>query len=225
MEREPGRSPDEDLEVAAPPLRDSSPTLTRDLLARYLCGDHEAERSLFDRHRALLLRKARGHRLLRPIARQVLAEDIVQEVFWRALSSGMLRGFEDRGRGSLAAALTLVLERTLMDAGRRLSAQKRGGDLAQRVSSDLSAAPSPACSRDPTPTSCARESELLELCRRELSPREWEVFERVELGGATREEVAASLGESAAAVRGLLFRARGKLSRALGRGGGPNAAC
>src|SRR5262249_39660261 len=81
----------------------ASPTLTRDLLARYLAGDLDAERKLFERHRQALIAKARSARQLRAVERDVTAEDVVQEVMWRVLSSGMLRTFEDRGRGSLEA--------------------------------------------------------------------------------------------------------------------------
>lgn len=210
--RSPGRSAD-------------SPTLTRDLLARYLAGDFEAEAKLFERYRAALVQKAVRHPRMRAVAREVAAEDVVQEVMWRVLSSRMLGAFEDRGRGSLEAALETVLERTLVDMGRRFGASKRGGD---RVKGSLDAPELDGRKRSEslpadqtTPTSNARSNELVELCRRVLEPREREAWELVELRGFDSNEAAVKLGTSGAAIRGLLLRARGKLVRALGeRGGG-----
>jgi hypothetical protein len=67
------------------------PTLTRELLERYRAGDFEAERELFERFRGELLARTRSHPRMRPIAREVTPEDVVQEVFWRVLSGGLLR--------------------------------------------------------------------------------------------------------------------------------------
>jgi RNA polymerase sigma factor (sigma-70 family) len=194
------------------------PTLTRELLVRYLAGSYEAERRLFERMRPGLLQRARRHRLppsLEP-------EDAVQEAFWRVLSSGLLSRFEDRGPGSLEAALVSVLDRTVKDMLRRAGARKRSGELVKvprgRSGFALGIEPEPT-GREVTPTSNARHSELEELCRRTLGEREWEAWRRVELGGWSAVDAAEELGESAASVRGLLFRARQKLVKALGGAG------
>jgi RNA polymerase sigma factor (sigma-70 family) len=205
---------------ACTPGADDGPTLTRELLARYLAGDFVAETKLFERHRAALLAKARNHPRLRAVERDVTAEDVVQEVLWRVLSSGMLRSFEDRGRGSLEAALTTILERTLVDTGRRFGARKRGGGDV-KVSLDA-ARPGRRGRRDSltsehtTPTSNARMSELVEICERVLEPREREAWTLVEMKGFDAEQTATVLGTSASVVRSLVLRARAKLVRALG---------
>ena len=198
---------------------DSAPTLTRELLSRYLAGNLAAETRLFERARAALVVRARGHSRMKPIARHVTAEDAVQEVLWRALSSGMLSRFEDRGPGSLEAALSTILDRTLVDFGRRYGAMKRGAD---QVSGSLDQAreangrsQSDPASTQTTPTSHARANELTELCQRILDPREREAWELVELRGLDSSQAAASLGTTSASVRGLLLRARAKLVRAL----------
>lgn len=198
----------------------SPPTLTRELLARYLAGDRDAECKLFERYREALVAKARAARQMKAIEREVQPDDVVQEVLWRVLSSGMLRNFEDRGRGSLEAALTTILERTLVDMGRRFGARKRGGD---RVKSSLDEARADRrlalnglASSETTPTNNARTNELRDLCQRVLEPREREAWELVELKGFDSQHAATLLGTSAAAVRGLLLRARAKLIRALG---------
>jgi RNA polymerase sigma factor (sigma-70 family) len=156
---------------------------------------------------------------MRPIARHVSAEDVVQEVLWRALSSGLLREFEDNGSGSLERVLSVILDRTLVDFGRRHGTQKRGGgsgtlSLDQESASESVQGPRPGL-QETTPTSSARSNEILELCKRSLEPREWQAWELVEFGGLDSNEAAARLGVSASAVRGLILRARAKLVRAL----------
>jgi DNA-directed RNA polymerase specialized sigma24 family protein len=133
---------------------------------------------------------------------------------------GALKDFEDRGRGSLQAALLTVLDCTLVDLGRRAKARKRGGDAA-RVSIDESAdgavLASSLASADTTPTSRARERDLAEIARRVLEPRELEVWTLVARCGLDSTEAARQLRTTDSAVRGLLKRARAKLIRALDR--------
>lgn len=194
-------------------------TVTRDLLERYLAGDRESERRLFERHRELLVTRARGHRAMAPLRYQCTAEDAVDEVFLRALSSGALSRFEDRGRGSLQSLLTTILDRTLVDIARRAAARKRDanvsgciGDLqGERGHSVLEE----AVARDPTPTGEVRANELLDLCRSLLDEREWRAWELVEHLGLSSVEAADRLGTTSAAVRGLLLRSRKKLIQTL----------
>jgi RNA polymerase sigma factor (sigma-70 family) len=201
----------------ARPSDDAQPTLTKELLARYLAGDFAAEERLFSRFRTALLERARRHPRLRPLARDCTAEDVVQEVFRRALASGMLRDFEDRGRGSLEAVLTRVLENTLVDFGRRASARKRGGTHERVDALETGLAPGldrlPA--EDTTPTSRARSNELVELAGRVLEPRELEAWRPVEIEGLDAADVAHRMESTPAAIRGLVYRARAKLMRAL----------
>lgn len=213
------------LPVARPQLSPSGladegapPTRTGVLLARYLTGDRAAGERLFSRFRATLLARARAHPLMRPLAGDCSPEDVVHEVFWRALASGLLRDFEDRGHGSLEAALAKVLDNTLVDLARRRSAQKRGGgcarveprsdgrDVLERVASD-----------DTSPTAKARSAELVTIARAALAPREFEVWQAIELDGADSVELAERLGTSSSAVRGVLRRALAKLMAELER--------
>jgi RNA polymerase sigma factor (sigma-70 family) len=203
------------------PGDDSRPTLTKQLLARYLAGDFAAEERLFARFRATLLERARRHPRMRPIARAHEPDDVVNEVFGRALASGMLRQFEDRGHGSLEAALGKVLDNTLVDLARRMNAEKRGGTIS-RVEPGQVRAPTSlehVAADDTTPTSRARSRELLELARQQLDAREFEIWSRIELDGATSVELGERLCLSSSAVRGILFRAQRKLLEALDRGG------
>jgi len=156
---------------------------------------------------------------MRAIEREVAAEDVVQEVFWRALASGMLRRFEDRGHGSLEAALCRILERTMIDVARRMRAEKRGGSHARlelgtkdENHDGIDRLPS----ADTTPTGSVRARELVELAGRVLDVREIQVWELIQLEGLDSVEVGERLGISASAVRGVLFRAQSKLVRAIG---------
>lgn len=191
---------------------------TRELLERALARDVEAERALFERYRPALLREATANPIARRFAPLAGPDDVVQEVWRRALAARLLARFEDRGRGSLERTLRRVLEFTLSDWARRASAEKRGGQV-ERYSLELELPErertAPLQASATTPTSAARATELLELCRAELDAREWSAWRAVELEGKSAVEAAAELGTSAAAVRGLLFRARSKLVERL----------
>ena len=128
---------------------DDPPPPTREQLAAWLSGDAEAARGLFARHRDELLARAQTHRLMRPLRRHVTPEDVVDEVFLRALSSGLLTRFEDRGKGSLMGALYTVLDRVLADA-----ALERAEVPAQASSTSRSTRPCCAATRarPPRPT-------------------------------------------------------------------------
>lgn len=190
-------------------------TLTRDLLARMLAGDFDAERRLFEHHRAVLLEKARRHPSLRRLRHRVAAEDVVQEVFWRALSARLFARFEDRGRGSLEALLTTLLECTLVDALRRSGAQKRGAFQSIR---SLELVEDQARVGDPVaPSSEVTTDDLLQFCRSQLRTQEWVIWRAVELTGRDTESIGREWGLTPSAVRSHLFRARQKLITALGR--------
>ncbi len=200
-------------------LDDGHTVPTRLLLAQYLAGDRAAERALFDRHRDDLVSRARRHRLLLALKGALSAEDVVHEVFVRALACDFLTRFEDRGRGSLLAALARILDRVMVDECRRRGALKRGANAAcLTLDEEDDGSPSMSVDRaspDPTPTSLARARELLDLCRRHLDRREAEVWQFIEVEGLSPAEAAARLGETPAAVRGVLFRARAKLVKVL----------
>ena len=195
------------------------PTLTGEILARYLKGDFAAEQALFSRFNATLLARARRYPQIKSLPRTHTPDDVVQEVFQRALAAGLLRNFEDRGRGSLEALLVTILERTMVDISRRHAAQKRGGGrtpIELEPSAEHADVNDRLASDDTTPTSKARAGELVDLARKTLGPRELEVWELIQIHGLDANEAAKRLGVSASAVRGILFRAHSKLVRALG---------
>lgn len=198
--------------------------LTRELLALYVSGDSQAERRLFESHRARLVRQAASDARMRFLRSFTGEEDLVNETLMRALRSGLLgTRFEDRGRGSLRKALYAVLDCVINDECRHHGALKRranaGAVSFDDEGSDATRAGAMATSpaaNDPSPTSNARAAELLELCREHLEPHEWKVWQMAEVHGLKSPEIAEKLGLSASAVRGLLFRSRMRLVEILG---------
>jgi DNA-directed RNA polymerase specialized sigma24 family protein len=155
---------------------------------------------------------------MRGLEAHTTSEDVVAEVFARALAGGFFERFADRGRGSLERAMTSILERTLADGYRRLGAHRRGLSLALRAGGAPSRSrhePDHIPATDATPTSSARAAELLDLCRKTLDEEEWEVWRATEILGLDSLAIAGHIGKSASAARSILHRARMKLLRVL----------
>lgn len=196
-------------------------TLTRVMLDRYRRGESGGEHRLFGTHRERLLERARKHPWMRGLSAHTTCEDVVGEVFVRALAGGFFERFDDRGRGSLLRALTRILDRVLADWYRRLGTHKRGRivTLAQEAAgAEVPSCRRPASGDESTPTSSARAAEMLGTCRRVLDPEEWEVWRLSELLGLESDSVGGRIGKSSSAARSILHRARAKLMRAFSDG-------
>jgi RNA polymerase sigma factor (sigma-70 family) len=183
------------------------------MIAAYLSGCSAAERELFGTYRELLVVRARRHPLMVMLRRRLEPEDVADETLMRALRSNVIGRLEDRGRGSLRKVLERVLDRVLLDLHRGATTAKRGSHalpvgLDGQVEDSLPAS-------DPTPTSEARAAELVEMCRRELTEREWQAWRLVELEGLESGTAALRIGTTGSAVRGLVLRARAKLIQAM----------
>jgi RNA polymerase sigma factor (sigma-70 family) len=195
-------------------------TRTSDQLARYLTGDRDVEQKLFDAQRDGLLKRTSGSAWMAGLSAHFTPEDLVDEVFLRVLRSGFLRSFDDARPGALADALGAILDGVAVDSYRRIQALKRGGGRAvphydeHRETGGTGLQPM-VPSREPTPTSNARASEVLDLCQALLGPREWEVWRLIEQEGLDSTEVARRLETTDAAVRGIFRRARLRVLRAL----------
>ncbi len=190
---------------------------TRELLEGYLLGNREAERKLFELHRQRLVERVQQEHWMAGLAKYVTPEDLVGEVFLRALSSGVLQDLDDRGRGSLARLLFKMLDDVAVDTYRRHGTEKRGGgrlpssyDGGDENTPTGHGQPSMA-SLDTTPTAKVRAGELLERCRKVLDEREWQVWQLSEVEDCTSIEIADRLSTTDSAVRGVLRRARRKL--------------
>ena len=172
---------------------------------------------LFDGHRNWLVAAVRSHRSSRILQRIASYEpdDIVQEVFRRLLASGLFEAFENRKPGSLRALLTVLLERTMNDRMRRAGALKRAAvvgslDCDEKGRADDSS--TGMMSKEATPTSNARSSELLARLTEVLTDFERSVLKLTAVNGMDSVEIGGHLGKSSSTVRDTLRRARSKAS-------------
>jgi len=192
-------------------------TSTRELVDRYLAGIGPAGDRIVERYQGWLLDQARrrlptGRRrgLPRP-------EDAVQEVWLRLFASGWLSDYQDREHPRLPVRLARLLRSTIIDSLRRAGASKRGFDrLARSLESMCEEAGDghawvPA-SREPTPTSHARQIELLARIRRSVTDLQWEILHLKHAEELDSTEIGGRLGISSSAVRGHLARTLDRLA-------------
>jgi RNA polymerase sigma-70 factor (ECF subfamily) len=125
------------------------------------------------------------------------ADDVVQEAFLRFLRGGRAGMDEARMRGYVYRAATTIL----YDQWRRRRTAARG---ATGIMPPAGARPDPAAHLDVARALAG------------LTPRERALVWLAYVEGASHAEIAGTLGLSRLSVRVLLFRARGKLARALG---------
>ena len=182
-------------------LREREPAARDELFARYLDA---------------LARRARRHHVP-----GYTADDLLHEACARALHAlerGSLDDFEPRGRGALLRWLGRVLANTAADLVRLARTEKRPPSAPAPAADPTGGGLDMTATPDPSPTSNARRDELVSLCRRTLTDREWDVWSAVELGGKSIVEAARAAGASDSAARSLVHRARAKLVAALADG-------
>jgi RNA polymerase sigma factor (sigma-70 family) len=193
-------------------------------LEQWRAGDGAAFAQLEQRFQPLLRERIRRHRAWSLLVPHCDLDDVLQEVWVRALPAART-AFHNRGRGSLMAFLGTIADHVVIDLARRGTARKRGEGKAQSPASnfDICDAARPGRSAPVTPTGFARTNELTALARTALSEREFAAWELVEMQGFGPDEAALALRcKSSSAVRGLLLRARAKLAAQL-PDEGPNA--
>mgnify|MGYP003394596140 CR=1 FL=1 len=196
-------------------MQGNNETITHALLAAYLNGSDIAAARFFDRIKEDLLRRLSQHRLWPSLRGKVQPEDVVQELFLRALSSGLLKKIEDRGRGSAMRILGGILDCVLIDDLRRMGALKRGD---RRLIRQLSESTLIEDGLDGLPNGgtsaservCAKE--IVDVAKQLLTPKDLEVWSLVNVRGEDRDAVARRLGKSASAVARTLRRAKAILA-------------
>jgi DNA-directed RNA polymerase specialized sigma24 family protein len=193
---------------------------TADLLEELDRGDSLAGREMMESYRSRLLVRATQHPWMRAVAKTTTPEDVLQEVFLRALHSGLCSRREGRAPGSMHRALQVVLDRVLADHLRRLGSAKHGAGVSMiSISPSAEDTGSPLLSRlassSATPTVSARSAELIRLCQSHLGDGEWEVWRLRVVAGLGFDEIAALVEATSASVRGVMHRARKKLILAL----------
>ena len=191
-------------------LQDPCPTGVH--FERWKNGDDAVFDALHARFSPLLCARIRRHRAYSLLDGAFHVEDVLQEIWARSVPAAKQK-FLDAGPGSFLAFLGKIADRTVIDLARRHHAQKRGRGGAESLSTcfDTADTSRPGRSAPPSPTSNARMSELLCLVKEELSAREFESWDLVEMQGFTAEEAGLAMRSTSAAVRGLLLRSRTKL--------------
>ena len=172
------------------------PPTDRELIARCLAGDADAERALYDAH------VDRIYRLVYRMAGDGdLAEDLTQDTFIRAFE----RLEQFRGDSSLATWLHSIAVSVTLNGIRKV---KRIG----LHTTDLEETPLLAAeTRDIAPDLRARLFQAIDTLSEKLRP----VFIMHDIEGYTHEEIGASLGIPTGTSKARLFDARAKLRAAL----------
>jgi RNA polymerase sigma factor (sigma-70 family) len=190
--------------VSRPVRRAQDDVADADLLARLRAGERDAVDGLYDRYARPAYALAR-----RILLDDVLAEDVVQEVFlsvWRNPA-----GF-DATRASLSSWLLAMVHHKAVDAVRREEAHRRRRD---RVEEDL-AAGEPAAVRDVGEQAEDRvEAQRVRGALRDLPPVQREALALAYYGGYTQREVAALTGVPLGTVKTRMLSGMRKLRAAL----------
>jgi RNA polymerase sigma factor (sigma-70 family) len=186
-------------------------------VSAWQAGNDEAGELLCARFSSLLERRIRKNRAWPLVERLQPIEDVVNDIWVRALAPARER-FEPSGTGSFLAFLGKIADHTVVDLARRFTASKRGGGGHVQALDDTTekeATRLPSRPRVETPTSYARASELRELPDRVLNQRELEAWELRVFEDREYVEIALALDCTEAAARSLHLRARSKLMKHL----------
>jgi len=195
------------------------PGLPTDLhITRWQAGDESAFDLLYQRFAPLMAMRVQRNRIWPSLRQRCHIDDVVQEV-WSKVVIGTKKSFTSAGPGSFLAFLSSICDHTMVDLLRRSTAIKRGqGASEQSLESEGVAGVyrKPSFASEETPTSRARVSELEAIAQKELSEREYEAWDLVEMRDYTAPEAGLAMDVSDSAVRGLLLRGRAKLVMRLG---------
>jgi RNA polymerase sigma factor (sigma-70 family) len=207
------REQEGDAAREARPARPADTWQTLAHVEQWRDGDPDAFAMLHEHFAPLLRARVRRSRIWPMLEEQHQVDDVVQEIWVRGLPA-VQKTFRHEGPGSFLAFLGKIADRTMIDLVRALRAGKRGNGQstrALRTDWEPSAGLKPGQSALETPTSHARSSELLQIAEAELSEREREAWQMVELEGYSAEEAGLAMRCSGSAIRGLLLRSRARL--------------
>jgi RNA polymerase sigma-70 factor (ECF subfamily) len=158
--------------------------------------DEEAFHGFYERH-------ARGvwAYLVRLTCDRLLADDLLQDTFYRFLKAAATHESDSHRRNSLYAIATNVAR----DARRR-----------RLVRLPFHSPHDPDLCAGSDPSHSAGRSTDLERAMQSLKPRERALLWLAYAEGATYEEIAAAVGVRRSSLKSLLFRARRRLAGLLG---------
>jgi RNA polymerase sigma-70 factor (ECF subfamily) len=198
--------------VTFPARRPDDASGDLDLMRRIRAGDRSAVDDLYGRFRRPAFALAR-----RILADDVLAEDVVQEVF---LSVWRDPGAFDRGRGTVAAWLLAVVHHKAVDAVRREESQRRR----QTAAEEELALDEPMARRDVEEEAWSRVvADEVRSALGALNPLQREALTLAYYGGYTQREVAALTGAPLGTVKTRMLAGMRRLKQELGGSGGSGA--
>jgi RNA polymerase sigma-70 factor, ECF subfamily len=165
------------------------------------CADFVMDEDAF---RAFYDRTARGvwAYLARITGDRQLADDLLQEAFYRFLRAAAVHESEAHRRNSLYRIATNLARDARRRAAARLPAQVEGGDIERIATQDTRRA--------------ADERADFDRAMLRLKPRDRAMLWLAYAEGASHQEIANALGLRTASMKLLLFRARRRMADILG---------
>lgn len=159
-----------------------------------------------------------------PLRRTIDAEDVVQEAF-QCVYRDITSHFVPRGEGSFLAWARSITEKRLIDKINAESRQKRGGNLQRRSAGIQFGSVADFLGLQPdkvlTPSRNVAGREAVEFLREAIArlPSIQREAVQLSLEGKTPDAIAAAMGRTKGAIRGLLHRAKIQLKEELGTSG------
>jgi RNA polymerase sigma-70 factor (ECF subfamily) len=167
-------------------------------------GDSGERLAAHERRLRLLLAHLAG----RAVRARVELDDLVQEVFLRALADARGLPAHEAGEGPLWRVLAQHARHTVIDVARALRAAKRSGPTVSLSRSDWSVHAPAAVQPGPSTAAVARESgHALARCFLELPAEHRRVIGLRQFEGFSARETARRMGRSETAVHSLYRRA------------------
>ncbi len=195
----------------------------QELLAQALAGDSGTLERLLWRHFSQLERHI-APRIPDRFRSQLSVEDVLQDVFVQAFRD--IKKFEVRPESSFYAWLRAIADHRLADAIKRLGRRKRGGEFRQLRNVPVDQNSSVAelieivCVENYTPGRSVARHEMahaIQVGVASLPDDQREVIQAKFFEGRSLDEIAADMGRTKNAVRGLIHRAQKNLSDFMGR--------
>lgn len=175
------------------------------LVARTARGDAAAFEMLYDRYASTAMGLA-----LRIVADRALAEDVVQETFWRVWRNAA--SFQGQ-RGSFAGWLLGITRNLAIDLCRRRKVRPQAS-INPADETSIETLPDPAVDVAESAWTAIKQQQV-QAALHDLPPDQRRVIELAYFGGLTRQEIAAKTGEPLGTIHTRARLALKKLRAAL----------
>jgi RNA polymerase sigma-70 factor, ECF subfamily len=197
-----------DDEIGRPNLADSSDA---ELIGRASEGDARALEVLYDRYSGVVFSFA-----LRLVADRQLAEEILQEVFFRAWQQG--RNYSSQ-RGTFVTWLLSITHNMAIDEIRKRRRRPQKADSEEPEQVLAAVADTSAGSNVEEEVWLGSLRDTVAVALRSLPPAQREAIEMAYYQGLTQREIAESLGEPLGTIKTRMRLGLQKLREALGNDG------